>query len=78
MIYGLWHPERGWWWCYMVVWTTPNRLIALVQCDMVRRGVIGSIKPDDKWLVRSLLNWEVSEGPEKIRSFEWQHEPHSQ
>jgi len=72
MIYGLWHPERGWWWNYMTVWTTPDRLIALAQCDMVRRGPIGLTVPDNNWVVRSLLNWEVGEGPEKIASLEWQ------
>ena len=58
--YGLWHPEHGWWWSYMTVWTTTVLPIALVQCSMVQRGAIGLGLPDERWQVRSLLNWEFS------------------
>ena len=72
MMYGLWHPEKGWWWSYMTVWATENRHIALAQCSMVRGGRMGGAPVDNGWKVRSLLNWEISEGPEKIASLEWQ------
>ena len=64
--YGIWHPERGWCWLSRgEVWTTTVRLIALAQCDTIRRQWKG-LANGDQWQVRTLLDWEMSEGPEKM------------
>ena len=70
--YGLWHPVRGWWWSYMTVWTTTTLSIALAQCSMVRQGAMGLGIPDEKWQVRSLLNWELSLTQEQREDLWWQ------
>jgi len=70
--YGLWHPERGcWWWSYMTVWTTTVLSVALAQCSMVQRGAIGFGIPDEKWQVRSLLNWESELTTEQWQALQW-------
>ena len=69
--YGLWHPEQGWYWHNMEVWTTATHSIALAQCSMLHRGIGFMIGGDERWKVRTLLEWEISEGPERIASLEW-------
>jgi len=70
--YGLWHPERGWWWSYMTVWTTTHHQIALAQCEMVQRGAIGLNVPDNRWRIRPLLNWSIKLSTEEHQALEWQ------
>ena len=69
--YGLWHPEQGWYWNNMEVWTTTVRSIALAQCSLFHRGIGWMISGDERWKVRTLLEWEISEGSERIAELEW-------
>ncbi len=54
--YGLWNDEKGWWWCYMKVYATTSKTLAIAQLAQVERGM-GFGPPEETYRVRCIEEW---------------------
>ena len=65
-LYGIWHPEKGWWYRDWVAWHTTDHALAEAQCELVRTDWRYSrIRLEREWQVREFGEWAVTQLPEE-------------